>query len=136
MTSPLLELTGQAWEDLCDGCGRCCLVKLEDEDSGTLHYTNVACGFLDTRTCRCTDYDNRADVQPACMVLGPERLDMLELLPWTCAYRLVHEGRKLAPDTACLSVTGKVVSENYIHEDQIEEHVVDWVGNADPGKSA
>ena len=129
MTSPLLELTAQQWESLCDGCGRCCLVKLEDEESGALHYTNVACKFLDSRTCRCSDYANRAAVQPNCMVLGPERLDILRLMPWTCAYRLVDEGRELAQDQSTLPVSGRVVSEAYIHEDQLEDQIIDWVAN-------
>jgi uncharacterized cysteine cluster protein YcgN (CxxCxxCC family) len=133
MASPLLELTPQQWEDLCDGCGRCCLVKLEDEDSGALYYTNVACRYLDTRTCRCGDYANRARVQPRCMVLGPDRLDVLELMPWTCAYRLVHEEREIGQNAKALSVAGRVVSEAYIHEDQLEDHVITWVGNTAPG---
>ena len=86
--SPLLSLTPEQWESLCDGCGRCCLVKLEDEDTGELHYTNVTCRYLDTETCRCTDYKNRTTINPRCMKLSPEKLEILELMPTTCAYRL------------------------------------------------
>ncbi len=132
MTSPLLALTSEEWENLCDGCGRCCLVKLQDEDSGEIHYTNVACRFLDSGTCRCSDYANRAVVQPDCMVLGPDRLEVLDVMPWTCAYRLAHESRALDRDPAELSVAGRVVSQEYVHDDQLEDHVVDWVGNRDP----
>ncbi len=134
MTSPLLALTADEWENLCDGCGRCCLVKLEDEDTGEIHYTNVACRFLDTASCRCTDYENRERIQPACIVLGPERLDTLEQMPWTCAYRLVHEGRTLDRDPESLPVTGKVVSEQFIHEEQVVEHLADWVSNSEPAR--
>ena len=132
MNSPLLELTRDDWESLCDGCGRCCLVKLEDEDTGDIHYTNVACQFLDQGTCRCTDYENRSTVQSACVVLGPDNLEVLDQMPWTCAYRLVHEGRTIDEDPEGLKVCGKVVSEEFIHEDQLEDHLVDWVQTAPP----
>ncbi|MGI9318285.1 MAG: YkgJ family cysteine cluster protein [bacterium] len=127
MTSPLLALSSQEWEDLCEGCGRCCLVKLEDEDSGEVHYTNVACQFLDQKTCRCSDYSHRTALNPRCMVLGPNKLETLALMPNTCAYRLVHEGRQIAQSANQLKVTGKVVSEQFIHEDQLQEHVIDWI---------
>lgn len=129
MTSPLLALTNQEWEDLCDGCGRCCLVKLEEEDTGDLHYTNVACRYLDIGACRCSDYDNRSSINPRCMVLTPKNLEVLSLMPHTCAYRLVHEGRALDTDPDELSVSGKVVSEEYIHDDQLPEHIIEWVGS-------
>ncbi|MEM7193997.1 MAG: YcgN family cysteine cluster protein [Pseudomonadota bacterium] len=126
MNSPLLELNSEQWEDLCDRCGRCCLVKLEDEDTGTLHYTNVACEFLDTDSCSCKDYKNRMRVQPGCIRLSPTRLDLMDIMPTTCAYRRLHEGRPLhAPQN--LKVTGKVVSQQYVHDDQLPEHIVDWI---------
>jgi uncharacterized cysteine cluster protein YcgN (CxxCxxCC family) len=127
MTSPLLALNPQEWEDLCDGCGRCCLVKLEDEDTGELHYTNVACEYLDMDSCRCTDYANRSAINPRCMQLSPDNLDILSLMPDTCAYRLVHEGRSIDTEPRELSVSGVVVSEAYIHEDQLPEHIIEWV---------
>ena len=127
MKSPLLDMNRDEWENICDGCGRCCLVKLEDEDTGDIHYTNVACRFLDQKTCRCTDYQNRSVVQPECVVLQPDNLDVLNQMPWTCAYRLAHEGRSIDQDPAELKVSGLVVSEEYIHEDQLEDHMVDWV---------
>ncbi|MGB5705758.1 MAG: YcgN family cysteine cluster protein [Arenicellales bacterium] len=127
MGSPLLALSNQEWEDLCDGCGRCCLVKLEDEDSGELHYTNVACRFLNQNTCRCMDYEHRTEINPRCMVLDPDNLDALSLMPFTCAYRLLHEGRELERNPRELRVTGRVVSEEYIHDDQLPEHLVDWI---------
>lgn len=128
MTSPLLALDPQQWEDLCDRCGRCCLVKLEHEDTGELHYTNVACRHLDIDACRCTDYANRARINPRCVVLSPDDLDVLDFMPDTCAYRLLHEGRHPEADTAALSVRGRVVSEEFIHEEQLPEHIVEWVG--------
>jgi len=127
MTSPLLSLSKAEWENLCDGCGRCCLVKLEDEDTGALHYTNVACRYLDQKTCRCKDYQHRATVNPRCMVLSREHLETMPLMPLTCAYRRTHEGRAQQHDISELSVSGRVISEEYIHEDQLPEHIVDWI---------
>ena len=125
--SPLLSLTPEQWESLCDGCGRCCLVKLEDEDTGDLHYTNVTCRYLDTETCRCTDYKNRATINPRCMMLSPEKLEILELMPATCAYRLVHEGKEPSADLDMLSVRGRVFCEDLVHDDALPGHVVDWI---------
>ena len=127
LVSPLATLNTEEWESLCDGCARCCLVKLQDEDTDQVHYTNVACRFLDMGTCRCTDYDNRATIQPQCVVLSRDNLEVLEAMPSTCAYRLVHENRTLDEDPAFLGVSGRVISEEYIHEDQLPDHVVDWI---------
>lgn len=85
------------WESLCDGCGRCCLVKLEDEDTGTVHYTDVGCTLLDGATCRCSDYPRRQERVPDCLRLTPETVRRLRWLPETCAYRVLAEGRDLAP---------------------------------------
>ena len=125
--SPLLSLTPDKWESLCDGCGRCCLVKLEDEDTGELHYTNVTCRYLDTENCRCTDYDNRTTINPRCMKLSREKLDILELMPTTCAYRLVHEGKEPIADLDALSIRGRVFSEDIVQDDTLPGHVVDWI---------
>ena len=125
--SPLLSLTPEQWESLCDGCGRCCLVKLEDEDTGELHYTNVTCRYLDSDTCRCTDYENRATINPRCMKLSPDKLEILELMPTTCAYRLVHEGKEPSADLDTLSVRGRVFCEDLVHDDALPRHVVDWI---------
>ena len=130
MISPLLQLTDSEWEDVCDGCGRCCLVKLQDEDTEEIAYTNIACEFLDVDTCRCTDYTNRSSIKPECVVLDRNNLDVLTQMPFTCAYRLIHESRHLNPNFQnpnALSVNGRVVSELYIHEDQMPEHIVDWI---------
>lgn len=123
--SALLNLTSKEWEDLCDGCGRCCVIKLQDEDTDEILYTNVACEFLDSDNCRCTRYSNRAKVKPDCVVLSKHNLDVLEQMPYTCAYRLVHENRTLS--VADLSVSAKVVSEKYIDDEQLPEHIVEWI---------
>lgn len=88
-------LTPEQWEELCDGCGRCCLVKLEDEDSGEILYTSVACRYLDTESCRCTEYTKRTSLVADCIQLDARRLDALPWLPATCAYRLLASGKAL-----------------------------------------
>jgi len=136
---PLLELTSAEWEALCDGCGRCCLHKLEDEDTGELYFTNVACRLLDLKTCRCREYARRVELIPDCLMLSPSNLELFKQLPSTCAYRLLAEGQPL-PDwhplvtgdvdsvhSAGISVRGKVVSEAYIHPEQLPEHMISWV---------
>ena len=92
----LREMSREEWESLCDGCARCCLVKLEDEDTGKIHFTSAACKLLDGRQCRCTDYQNRTARVPDCVELTPENAGELNWLPKTCAYRLLAEGRDLA----------------------------------------
>ena len=90
-----MSLDRGEWEALCDGCGRCCLHKLEDEDTGQLHPTNVACKLLDRRMGQCTDYPHRKRLVSDCVKLDPDKLDELEWLPSTCAYRLRWEGKPL-----------------------------------------
>jgi uncharacterized cysteine cluster protein YcgN (CxxCxxCC family) len=95
-TKRLEDMTRQEWESLCDGCGRCCLIKLEDEDDGELHLTRLACELLDIGVCRCSDYANRHERMPDCLRIDIERVRNLSWLPRTCAYRRLDEGRDLA----------------------------------------
>ena len=95
-TKSLGEMTKVEWESLCDGCGRCCLNKLEDEDTGEFLYTKTACRLLDLKTCQCTDYKKRAERVPDCVTLTPKNVGELGWLPPTCAYRLIDEGTPLA----------------------------------------
>ena len=135
---PLEAMSPEEWESLCDGCGRCCLNKLWDPDARRVRFTAVACRLLDCDTCRCGDYPNRVERVPECVVLSTADLDDHGLLPRSCAYRRLAEGRPLAawhplvsgrPESvheAGISVRGKVVGEESVHPDELEEHVVDW----------
>ena len=132
----LAELSRDEWESLCDGCGKCCLHKLEDEDTDEIVYTNVACALLDIGTCRCTNYFERTFRVPDCVELTATNLTGLEWLPPTCAYRLIHEGKDLEwwhplvsrdPDTvhrANVSVQGRAIPEN--QAGGLEDHIVTW----------
>lgn len=92
---PLEEMTADEWESLCDGCGKCCLHKLEDEDTDELFYTQVACKLLDLNTCRCSDYPNRIKYVPDCIKLDINKLETFKWLPPSCSYRLIREGKPL-----------------------------------------
>lgn len=138
-TYPLDQLTNPEWEALCDGCGLCCLVKLQDEDDDVVVYTKVACQLLDTQTAQCSDYANRMKFVPDCLQLTPELVPQLNWLPKTCAYKRVDQGLDL-PDWHPL-LTGKAqsdipakksaakrcISEKDINPDDIEEYLVRWV---------
>ncbi len=91
----LEEMSETEWESLCDGCGRCCLVKLEDEDTGRIHFTDIGCTLLDAAGCRCRDYAQRQARVPDCVKLTPETVRSLKWLPKSCAYRLIRDGEPL-----------------------------------------
>ena len=94
-TKTLDEMSPAEWESLCDGCGKCCLAKLEDEDTGDIYFTSVGCRLFDAGSCRCTDYANRLERVADCVRLTPQNVRTIPWLPSTCAYRLVVEGRDL-----------------------------------------
>lgn len=136
----LEELTDEEWEGLCDGCGRCCLQKLECEDSGDIFYTNLTCKQLDTESCRCKDYTNRTKIVSACMSLRQLNDEDWYFMPTTCAYRLIKEGKALkdwhplifGSDEKMIaegiSIKGQLtISEADVAEEDFEEHVIQWV---------
>jgi len=137
------ELDGEEWEALCDGCGRCCLLKIEDEDSGQLFYTNVVCEHYDNDHSRCRHYRDRSLLVPDCIKVTPEVARTQNWLPDTCAYRLLAEGKALYdwhplisgnPDSvraAGISVRDKVISERYVHPDELPEHLAHWLDEVD-----
>lgn len=92
----LEEMSPSEWESLCDGCGRCCLVKLEDEDTGAYYATDLYCRLFDPDTCRCSNYAQRQEQVSDCVKLTPEEARRLKWLPPSCAYRMLAEGKDLA----------------------------------------
>lgn len=129
-------MTREQWESLCDGCARCCLHKLEDEDTGEIHYTNVVCSLLVTENCTCSRYRHRSRLVPDCLVLDPASVKSLDWLPDTCAYRLIRDGEDLpdwhplvsgnaaAVHDAGVSVRGWSVSEDQVDPDDLQDHVI------------
>jgi uncharacterized cysteine cluster protein YcgN (CxxCxxCC family) len=134
-TKSLSEMTRPEWESLCDGCGRCCLNKLEDEDTGKFLYTRAACKLLDIGTCQCTDYKNRAKKVPDCVTLTAKNVPELGWLPESCAYRRLDEGRGLAwwhplvsgdPETvkqAGISIENEAYTEEGITVEELVHHI-------------
>ena len=137
-TKTLEEMSQSEWESLCDGCGKCCLNKLEDWDTEEIYWTNIGCELLDCHSCRCKDYSNRFEIVSDCIQLTPEVVRTLTWLPPTCGYRLVRDGNDLFdwhplisgdPQTvhqAGISVRGRVVPEEGKSAEEYEEHLVDW----------
>ncbi len=142
-TLPLDHMSAQQWESLCDGCGLCCLQKLEDESDGEIYYTDVACRLLDNNTCCCKQYADRAAHVEQCMVLTPNNLaQSLRWLPDTCAYKLLAQkqslpvwhplvsgdsARESGVHAAGVSARGRCVSELQVDADRLDERVVYWV---------
>jgi uncharacterized cysteine cluster protein YcgN (CxxCxxCC family) len=132
---PIKSLDREEWEALCDGCGKCCLHKLEDDETGALHATNVACRLLDRTSCRCSNYKLRRVFVPDCVRLDARSLGKIDWLPSTCAYRLRAEDKPLLPwpylssgdretvHQAGMSVRGWTISEDEAGD--LEHHLVD-----------
>ena len=135
---PLEELDREQWEALCDGCAKCCLHKLEDEDSGEVFYTKVRCRYLDEQSCSCSDYQRRSVLVPHCIALDSDNAD-LSWLPSTCAYRLRSQGQELpswhylvsgereSVHEAGISIRGRSISDEYVHPDGYDEHIISWI---------
>lgn len=135
-TIPMARMNREQWESLCDGCGLCCLHKLEDENTGRFYYTNVACRLLDLDTARCRDYPHRHRRVPDCIELTPQTIADYGWLPTTCSYRLLSEGKDLPPwhhlvcgdhdavHRAGISRIGRMVSEDEVREEDWEDHII------------
>lgn len=132
------QMTEQEWESLCDGCARCCLLKLEDEDTSELYFTNVSCHLLNIAECTCSDYQNRFFKVPECLNIRLMKKTEYQWLPETCAYRLLFEGRPLpkwhplvsnGPQSvkmAGISISGFAQSETHIHPDELPDHIINF----------
>ena len=135
-TTPLEKMTNAQWESLCDGCGRCCLHKLRDDETEELYYTSVACRLLDVKTCQCTDYPKRHRKVQDCVTLTPAMIPELDWLPPDCAYKRLSDGEDLpswhplitgTPQTVITSgasAAGRCISER--RAGALEDYVVDW----------
>ena len=140
-TKRLEQMTREEWESLCDGCGQCCLIRFEDEDTGKVFATSVHCRLFDSQKCTCTDYVNRKEHVPDCIKLTPWNIETLEWMPKSCAYRRIHEGRGLANwhplvsgdretvHTAGVSIRGQTINEVELAkpEDAVEYEAVEWL---------
>lgn len=139
-TTPLAAMSEAQWESLCDGCGKCCLIRLEDEDTGDIHLTDVHCRLFDGLACRCRDYANRQAKVPDCVKLTPETVASLSWLPRTCAYRLISESKPLfdwhplvsgdasTVHDAGMSVIDATISEKAVRRRDLARRIVQWPG--------
>ena len=135
-TKSLKQMTKYEWESLCDGCGKCCLHKLEDVDTGEVSISNVACSFLDEETCNCKDYSNREKNVADCISLDLKNIKKLQWLPETCAYRLIDEGKSLynwhhliSGSKSTIHEYGMSVRDYSINESKLnnaEEYILEW----------
>lgn len=136
-TTPLSRMTQKQWESLCDGCGKCCLVKLRDADTDKVLFTNLACKQLDLRNCQCKDYKNRKSIVHDCVQLSPRNIGRIDWLPETCAYKLIYHGKDLpwwhplisgdrrTVHQAGISMRHRAISETKGSDP--ENHIVDWI---------
>ncbi len=133
---PLHKMNVNEWESLCDGCGYCCLHKLQNEEDDSIYITNIACELLDLDTCQCADYENRLTCVPMCQKITVENIASLSWLPDTCAYRCIAEGRSLpewhplvthnkkSPIEAGVLINSFAISESYVHPEQWQDCII------------
>jgi len=134
----LAQMSTQEWESLCDGCGKCCLNKIIDDDTEALHFTNVACHLLHTKSCKCRKYEQRFKLVKDCVKVSLDDIEQFHWLPASCAYRLLVEekplpawhplitGSQSAMHKAGCSIRGKIISEAAIDLDNLEDYIVTW----------
>ncbi|MBQ7633742.1 MAG: YcgN family cysteine cluster protein [Alphaproteobacteria bacterium] len=120
----LNKISSAEWEAICDNCGKCCMITLEDEDTGDMYHTNVLCRYFDMQQCRCSVYDKRCELVPNCLKLTPENVDKLPFMPKTCAYRKLFD--KSYKEQPLMPLQGRAVSELEVKEEELEDHIVDW----------
>ena len=137
-TKNLIDMNENEWESLCDKCGKCCVIKLEDFDTQQVHYTNVSCKLLCEKSASCKDYENRKSIVPDCIILSPDNLKDLKWMPETCAYKLLNEGKNLPYWHPLLSgndkeivnsgnsVKNRVTNENEIKIKDLPDYIFNW----------
>jgi len=137
-TKNLIDMNENEWESLCDKCGKCCVIKLEDFDTQEVHYTNVSCKLLCEKSASCKDYENRKSIVPDCIILSPDNLKDLKWMPKTCAYKLLNEGKNLPYWHPLLSgndkeivnsgnsVKNRVTNENEIKIKNLPDYIFNW----------
>ena len=137
-TKSLIDMNENEWESLCDKCGKCCVIKLEDFDTQQVHYTNVSCKLLCEKSASCKDYENRKSIVPDCIILSPDNLKDLKWMPKTCAYKLLNEGKNLPYWHPLLSgndkeivksgnsVKNRVTNENEIKIKNLPDYIFNW----------
>ena len=137
-TKSLIDMNENEWESLCDKCGKCCVIKLEDFDTQQVHYTNVSCKLLCEKSASCKDYENRKSIVPDCIILSPDNLKDLKWMPETCAYKLLNEGKNLPYWHPLLSgndkeivksgnsVKNRVTNENEIKIKNLPDYIFNW----------
>ena len=137
-TKNLIDMNENEWESLCDKCGKCCVIKLEDFDTQEVHYTNVSCKLLCEKSASCKDYENRKSIVPDCIILSPDNLKDLKWMPETCAYKLLNEGKNLPYWPPLLSgndkeivnsgnsVKNRVTNENEIKIKNLPDYIFNW----------
>ena len=142
-TKTLGQMSRREWESLCDRCGKCCLIKLEDDITSQLAVTNVVCRYYDQENACCSEYRSRSKLVPDCITLSVDNIAACDFMPPTCAYRRLSEGRSLpewhplltgsreAMVAAGVVVSGRVISEEGVHPDQLEAHIIDWYPGAE-----
>ncbi len=120
----LNKISSAEWEAICDNCGKCCMITLEDEDTGDMYHTNVLCKYYDIDNRRCKVYKKRCKLVPHCIKLTPDNVDKLPFMPKTCAYRKLFD--KNYKEQPLKPLKGLTVSELEVKEEELEDHIVDW----------
>ncbi|MFV0625751.1 MAG: YcgN family cysteine cluster protein [Alphaproteobacteria bacterium] len=130
----LEDLSEQEWESICNNCGKCCLVKVQDEDDDEIYYTNVVCKYFNHENCSCKEYERRCELVPECLKLTIDNIDKIEWMPKDCAYKTLLETKNLPdwhplltgkPLTNEHSIKGKCICETEVNEEDLEDHIVD-----------
>lgn len=125
MKKKLTDYSSEEWENICNHCGKCCLLKLQDEDTGNIYYTDIVCKYYDMENERCSIYEKRCEVVPECLKLTPDNIDKIEWMPKSCAYRRLFEKDSGSPSSTN-SIKDRCISEQNVKEDELEDHIIDW----------